>query len=729
MHKIAEFMMSKKSIPVILALTGASLFVAFQTQGKTENDNPKSRYSKILRNVGILLEEGHFSPKKIDDAFSQQVFKRFVEDLDGEKNVFLKADIDNFSKFEKNIDDEIHGSEIKSFYAVNEVYQKRLMEVSILYKELLAKPFNYTSEENVVMDGEKSVYPKSEAERQDAWRKRLKYYSLNKYVDLQDEREKNKTNKDFKFKADSTLEREARDFTRRQIERYFNTKKTRETADENFSTFVNAITGTMDPHSTYFPPIDLRSFNESMSGRFFGIGAQLKEEDGKIRISSLVSSGPAWKSGELKENDEIIKVGQGTSEPVDVTGYGVTDAVKLIRGATKGSEVRLTIRRMDGTVKIVALRRDDIKLEDTFAKSAIFNGEYKIGYIYLPEFYADFERRDGARCAVDVAKEIEKLKIEKVDGIVLDLRGNGGGSLYDVVQMAGLFIEEGPICQVKGRDEKANVLRDRDKNILYTGPFAVMVDETSASASEIFAAAIQDYKRGIVIGSTSTYGKGTVQRNIPLNPERETKIPGAENEEDLGTVKLTLQKFYRINGDATQLKGVVPDVVLPDRLEYFKFREKDNPASLKWDEINKAEYNPWTSNFSTSLVVSSANNEVNKSTTFNKIKTNVQWLEKYSDKVYSLNITKYKEEQAELKKVVKEIEELYKLSTPLAVNNLAADSSVINSEKDKIEKNRIWLKRIGEDIFIDESLKVLNKMIVQDNLAKLGSSNSNKVVN
>ena len=729
MHKIAEFMMSKKSIPVILALTGASLFVAFQTQGKTENDNPKSRYSKILRNVGILLEEGHFSPKKIDDAFSQQVFKRFVEDLDGEKNVFLKADIDNFSKFEKNIDDEIHGNEIKSFYAVNEVYQKRLMEVSVLYKELLAKPFNYTSEENVVMDGEKSVYPKSEAERQDAWRKRLKYYSLNKYVDLQDEREKNKTNKDFKFKADSTLEREARDFTRRQIERYFNTKKTRETADENFSTFVNAITGTMDPHSTYFPPIDLRSFNESMSGRFFGIGAQLKEEDGKIRISSLVSSGPAWKSGELKENDEIIKVGQGTSEPVDVTGYGVTDAVKLIRGATKGSEVRLTIRRMDGTVKIVALRRDDIKLEDTFAKSAIFNGEYKIGYIYLPEFYADFERRDGARCAVDVAKEIEKLKIEKVDGIVLDLRGNGGGSLYDVVQMAGLFIEEGPICQVKGRDEKANVLRDRDKNILYTGPFAVMVDETSASASEIFAAAIQDYKRGIVIGSTSTYGKGTVQRNIPLNPERETKIPGAENEEDLGTVKLTLQKFYRINGDATQLKGVVPDVVLPDRLEYFKFREKDNPASLKWDEINKAEYNPWTSNFSTSLVVSSANNEVNKSTTFNKIKTNVQWLEKYSDKVYSLNITKYKEEQAELKKVVKEIEELYKLSTPLAVNNLAADSSVINSEKDKIEKNRIWLKRIGEDIFIDESLKVLNKMIVQDNLAKLGSSNSNKVVN
>ena len=729
MHKIAEFMMSKRSIPVILALTGASLFVAFQTQGKTESDNPKSRYSKILRNVGILLEEGHYSPKKIDDSFSQQVFKKFVEDLDGEKNVFLKSDIDNFSKFDKNIDDEIHGGELKSFYAVNEVYQKRLLEAAVLYKDILSKPFNYTADENVVMDGEKAAYPKTETERIDAWRKRLKYFSLNKYVDLQDEREKNKSAKDFKFKADSTLEREARDFTRRQIERYFNTKKTRETNDENFSTFVNAITGTMDPHSTYFPPIDLRSFNESMSGRFFGIGAQLKEEDGRIRISSLVSSGPAWKSGELKENDEIIKVGQGNAEAVDVTGYGVSDAVKLIRGATKGSEVRLTIRRMDGTVKVVALKRDDIKLEDTFAKSAIFNGEYKIGYIYLPEFYADFERRDGARCAVDVAKEIEKLKTEKVDGIVLDLRGNGGGSLYDVVQMAGLFIEDGPICQVKGRDEKANVLRDRDKNILYTGPFAVMVDETSASASEIFAAAIQDYKRGVVIGSTSTYGKGTVQRNIPLNPEREVKIPGAENEEDLGTVKLTLQKFYRINGDATQKKGVVPDVILPDRLEYFKFREKDNPAALKWDEINKAEYSPWTSSVSTNLVVSSANNEVNKSATFNKIKANVQWLEKYNDKEYSLNINKYRAEQVELKKVIKEIEELYKLPSPLAVNNLVADTTAINAEKDKVEKNRIWLKRLGDDIFIDESLKVLNKMIAQDNLANVGDTNANKVVN
>ncbi|MEO6489815.1 MAG: carboxy terminal-processing peptidase [Ferruginibacter sp.] len=709
--------MSKKFIPVALVLIATSFFFAFQTQGKNENDNPKSRYSKILRNVGVLLEEGHFSPKKIDDAFSKSVLKKFTEDLDGEKNIFLSTDIEGFKKFEQKIDDEIHGSDLESFYAINEVYLKRLNEVSGLYADILSRPFDFSKDETVVMDGDKMSFAKTEAERQDNWRKRLKFMALGKYVDMQEEREKNKDKKDYKIKADSTLEREAREATRKTIERYFSTKKSRESADENFSTFVNAITGTMDPHTTYFPPVDLRSFNESMSGRFFGIGAQLKEDDGKIKIGSLISGGPAWKSGELKEDDEILKVAQGKSEPVDVTGYAVTDAVKLIRGAEKGSEVRLTVKKLDGTIKVIAILRDDIKLEDTYAKSAIIKGENKIGYIYLPEFYADFERPNGARCAADVAKEIDKLKAEKVDGIILDLRGNGGGSLYDVVQMAGLFIEDGPICQVKGRDEKANVLRDRDKMIQYDGPLAVMVDETSASASEIFAAAIQDYKRGVIIGSTSTYGKGTVQRNIPLNPESENPLFTTKKADDLGTVKLTLQKFYRINGDATQLKGVVPDIVLPDRLEYLKFREKDNPNALKWDEIQKADYKTWTET-GTSALVSSVNQAVIQSTVFSKIRTDVQWLEKYNDKEYSLNVVKYKTEQKQLKDVVKHIETLYKLPAPMDMKTLQADTEMISSDKDKMDKNKQWLKVRSDDIYIDESVKVLNKMITQNNLAK-----------
>ncbi len=720
MQQIAKIMTNKKFIPVILVLTAVSLFIVFKSQGKAEtDDNPKVKYAKILRNVGLILEEGHFSPKKINDEFSKAVLKKFAEELDNDKNIFLQSDINTFKKYENQIDDEIHGKEIESFFTINDIYTKRIKEVSGFYEDLLRKPIDFSKDESVMLDAEKLDYPKTEAERKDRWRKRLKYLVLNRYTDMLDEREANKDSSGYVFKADSTLEREAREKVKKQMDRYFTTKKNRETMEENFSTFVNVITSEMDPHTNYLPPVDLRSFNESMSGRFYGIGAQLKEDDGKIVIATLVSGGPAWKSGELKENDEIIKVAQGANEPVDVTGYAVSDAVKLIRGSEKGSEVKLTIRRIDGSVKVISLLRDDIKLDNTFAKSAIINGEHKIGYIYLPEFYADFERPDGPRCADDVAKEIKKLKAENVEGIVLDLRGNGGGSLYDVVQMAGLFIEDGPICQVKGRDEKAKILYDKDKNILYSGPLAVMVDELSASASEIFAAAIQDYKRGVVIGSTSTYGKGTVQRNIPLNPQAENSLfSNAKKEDDLGSIKLTLQKFYRVNGGATQLRGVVPDIILPDRYDYLKFREKDNNTSLSWDEIDKAAYQTWTSTFSTDMVATTANDEVRKSSTFEKIRKEVSFLSAKSEKEIPLNLQKYRAEQKELKNTIKQLDDLAKLPKALDVKNIDADLLAIKDIKDKEDNNKQFIKRISSDIYIDETVKVMNNMIKQSATAK-----------
>ena len=711
-------MMSKKFIPVVLVLTAASLFLAFQTQGRSDDDNPKLKYAKVLRNVGALLEQGHYSPKKIDDAFSKVVLKKFEEVMDDDRNIFLQADIDGFKKFETRIDDEIHGGDIESFFTINDVYLKRLGETSGLIADLLSKPFDFAKEENVELDPEKLAFPKTEAERKDVWRKRLKYLALTRFVEAQNDREKNKEKKDFVSKADSTLEREARESVKKQIDRFFTTKRTHENVDENFSTFVNVITGTMDPHTNYLPPIDKRSFDESMSGSFFGIGAQLKEDDGKIKIASLITGMPAWKSGEIRVDDEIIKIAQATGEPVDVTGYAVTDAVKLIRGAAKGSEVKLTIKRIDGSVKVVTLKRDEIKLDDTFAKSAIINGDHKIGYINLPEFYINFDDPNGAKCSEDVAKELQKLKAENVEGIIMDLRGNGGGSLPEVVKMAGLFIEDGPICIVKGREDKPYQWKDKDKNIVYSGPLTVMVDEFSASASEIFAAAIQDYNRGIIVGSTSTYGKGTVQRNIPLNPEAESFLQDPKKADDLGSIKLTLQKFYRVNGGATQLKGVTPDVILPDRMEYLKFREKDNIAALAWDEIAKAEYKPWTSTYSSSTVVNTVNDDLKKNATFSKIKSDIDWLEKYSDKEYSLNIVKYKAEQTQLKATYKELEDLTKLSKEMKVKNIDADMATINAAKEKVEKNTLWLKKLSGDIYIDETVKVMNNMINQSSTAK-----------
>lgn len=717
--------MNKKFWPVLLVLTVVSFFFAFSRNGN--DDNPKSRYEKILRNVGMLLEQGHYSPKQIDDAFSKQVLNSFLKDLDDDKTIFLQSDIDSFARFSNKIDDEIHGASLASFYSISDSYSRRLQQASQFYSDILSKPFDFTKNENVVLDGDKLQYPKDDAARKELWRKRLKYLVLTRYSDMLEDREKNKDKKiiatdsvskkeKFVYKADSTLEREARDQVRKQIDRYFTTLKNHNTTDELFSSFVNAITNEMDPHSSYFAPVDSRGFNEMMSGRFYGIGAQLKEEESKIKVASLITGGPAWKSGELGVNDEIIKIAQAKGDPVDVTGYAVTDAVKLIRGAEAGTEVKLTIRKPDGTVKVITLKRDEIKLDDTFAKSAIINGEHKIGYIYLPEFYMDFENPNGAKCSEDVKKEIEKLKAEKVEGIVMDLRGNGGGSLPEVVKMAGLFIEDGPICQVKGREQTQPVqLKDRDKEVVYSGPLTVMVDEYSASASEIFAAAIQDYKRGIIVGSTSTYGKGTVQRTIPLNPESEFQL-GTKKQEDLGTVKLTLQKFYRVNGGATQLKGVVPDVVLPDRNELFKFREKDNPTALSWDEIEKASYAPWTSTFSTDAVVAAANQQVKTNTLFTGLQQKIQWINQQNDKDYPLNLNQYREEQKQLKDAYKGLDSLLKLRTELKIQNADVDS-VRYADKEKAERNKQFLGRLKSDIYLDEAVKVTNSMIYQNNLA------------
>ena len=702
--------MSKKFIPVLIVLILGGLFIAYGVSGSSDrhNDDPKAKYQRILRNVGIVLEQGHYSPKKIDDKFSKEVLKKYEDGLDPDKYIFLQQDIDAFKKYENRIDDEIHGAPLESFYTISNTYLKRLDEVSTSYTQLLKKPMDFTVNESLQTDGDKRSFPKSVAEREDYGRKRLKYLVLSRYVDLQEERERNK--KDSVWKADSTLQREAVAIVSRQMDRYFQTQKSHNTSDDMFSTFVNAITSTMDPHTTYFAPVDKRSFDEMLSGTFYGIGAQLKEDDGKIKISSLITGMPAWKSGEIQPEDEIIKIAEGAGTPVDVTGYALTDAVKLIRGEQRGSEVRLTLKKADGTVKVVSLLRDKISLEDTFARSVIINGAHRVGYIYLPEFYADFNDPGGRRSATDVAKEVQKLKDAKVEGIVMDLRGNGGGSLTDVVDMVGLFIKDGPVVQVKGRDEKASILDDRNKEVLYNGPLAVMVDELSASASEIFAAAIQDYHRGIVVGSTSTYGKGTVQRSISLDPQAENALFNRPAE-GLGDIKLTFRKFYRINGGATQLRGVVPDIIIPDRLENAKFREKDNPDALGWDEIPKANYTLWNPGYSFAPVVAKVNQEINNDVNFKNIRETITLLDKYRNEEVPLNIVKYKEMQKSIKDASKRLEEYSKLQVNLNVETLNADSLEIGKDTEKVKKQAQFLKSVASDRYVDETVKALDQII------------------
>lgn len=705
-----------KRLPIVILMLLTGSFLAFKTTGAgTRPDElPPTKYEQILKLVGDMLEQAHYSPQDINDVFSKKIFKKFLADIDPEKNMYLQSDMGAMKNYETKIDDEIKGSPVEFFLAAGKIFNSRMEEAAKMYDEILAKPFDFTLDEEVILDGDKLDYAVNDNERKDRWRKKLKYMALERYTDLLDIREKNKGKEGFVIKTDVELEKDARDKVKRAIDRTFERYRLKFSDDDKFNLFVNAITTTMDPHSEFFPPVDKRYFDEEMSGRFYGIGASLQYDDGNIKIASVLAGSPASKSGELQAGDVIQKVAQGKDEPIDLTGFSVTDAVKIIRGKQK-TEVRLTVKKPDGTIKLVILVRDEIVQDETFARSAIIkNNGSKIGYILLPEFYADFDRPNGPRSFVDVAKEVTKLKEQKVDGIVIDLRNNGGGSLYDVVQMAGLFIDEGPIVQVKDRDNKPSVLKDKDRNVLYTGPLAVMVNEFSASASEIFAAAIQDYNRGVIIGSTSTYGKGTVQRNIGLDAVNGFSMSNS----DLGTVKLTLQKFYRINGGSTQLRGVNPDIVLPDNLEYLKVREKDDPDALPWDEVSKAGYNNWKPGYDLKTIQQMNNQRLESDVTFKTIKENTDWLSRQNDKQYSLQIDIYRKEQAALRATVKQLETLLKLEGQLDVATLPSEVNKFENDKNKQERFNQWIKNLQKDIYLDQAVKVMNDMISQQNLVK-----------
>ncbi len=699
-------MMSRKVLPIVLVLLFAGSFWAFKSMGSDARSLTKQQ--KILTTLGSIIEENHYDAKPIDDNFSRAIFKKFLGEVDPDKSILIQSDINILKKFDAVIDDEIHGSALQFLPALNEIFAKRQQETSLLYKQILSAPFDFTADENVIVDGDKIAFAASEAERADRWRKKLKYLTLERFADFKEQREKNKDKKDFVVKTDKELEADARKSVVKSMDKNYERLKYKFTDDDRFNLLINSITSYMDPHSDYFPPVEKRSFDEQMSGRFFGIGASLKEEEGSIKIASLLTGSPAWKSGEIQVGDAILKVAQGKQEPVDLTGYAVEDAVKIIRG-NKGTEVRLTLKKQDGSIKPVILIRDEIVQDEGFARSAIIKEKNKIGYIYLPEFYADFERPNGARSAIDVAKEIQKLKEENVDGIIMDLRNNGGGSLMDVVNMVGLFIPDGPIVQVKDREGKPTMLSDNDRSVLYSGPLAVMVNEFSASASEIFAAAIQDYGRGIIIGSSTTYGKGTVQRNIPFGKP----LDFFSGLTEYGAIKLTLQKFYRVNGGSTQLRGVTPDIVVPDEYEYLKFREKDNPYSLKWDEIQKSSYKMWKPEYDPALVKAASEERIKKSVAFNLITNNAQWLSSQNDKEYSLNLEKYTKEQKAIRATVKQNNSLMKLSSnELPVEGLEVDTKKYNNiDKEKGERYRNWLKNLRTDIYIDETVNVINDMV------------------
>jgi carboxyl-terminal processing protease len=714
-----------KLLTTVVLLGG--LFFAFNTFKRSTNEPIELRHRKLLSTIGHLLETEHYNPRKIDDQFSNEVFDAYLKALDPEKNMFLQADIKDLSIYKKTIDDEIHGSKIEFEPAANKIFASRYFESKKIVDSILKSPFDFNLDDSLTLETDSIDYPLNQQERYIRWYKILKYKTLDRYVNLLEERDahqkdsiKTKSETKFVVKSATALEIEARNFVAKSYQKKFEQQDKTFNEEKKFDLFLNAITGLMDPHTDYFAPIEKRSFTEQMSGVIYGIGAQLGPDDNGVKIAAITPGGPAWKSGMLVVNDIIVKIAQGAEEPVDIAGYDVTDAVKLIRGDL-GSEVRLTVKKPDGSIKILALKREKIVLDEGYARSAVITkGDQKIGYILLPDFYADFEREDGHRCSNDVAAEIKKLKAEKVSSIIIDVRYNGGGSLYEVVQMVGLFIDKGPVVQIRDKEGRTQTLADEIPGTLYDGPLVVMVNEFSASASEIFAGAIQDYKRGMIVGSTSTYGKGTVQRNIPFGKPLDSL--GIQTE--YGAVKLTFQKFYRITGSSTQKKGVESDVILPDPYEFLKYREKDNPAALSWDVIQKAKFQPFETTYSIDKIAEAANKKMEMDTNIIKYKKNLKWISTQIEHPVYLKFDKYIAYKKQVQSIIQQNENILKLKDSMQVSSLKVDHEKFynNPDKTKQERYQAWLKLVAKDNEIKESIQLLT------NFKPLNNSENTKVV-
>jgi carboxyl-terminal processing protease len=611
------------------------------------------------------------------------------------------------AKYKTKVDDQIQNETFELFDLSVELISRRIAEKESWYQEALAKPFDYKVDEQYETDAKKTEFAKTETELKNKWRQYLQYQTVARLNELMEAQEKIKAKKDTNavVRPFDSLEVEARSKVLKTMNDYFKRLK-KVNKKDRYASYVNTITAMYDPHTEFFAPRDKKKFDQTLSGQLEGIGARLQQKDEYLKITDLIVGGPAYKQGELKAEDFILKVAQGAGEPVDIKGMDIDDAIELIKGK-KGTEVRLTVKKPDGSIKIITIIRDVVEMDETFAHSAIIqNGKSKTGYIKLPSFYSDFTRTGAHHCSQDIKKEIAKLKAENVSGIVLDLRDNGGGSLSEVVDMAGLFIKDGPIVQERRKDGKIEIDSDRNSDIAYDGPFVVMVNRNSASASEIMAAAMQDYKRAIILGSQS-FGKGSVQSFLELD---NYVLPQLDTMKPLGSLKVTMKKFYRVNGGATQLKGVIPDINLPDPYAYIETGEKELDNPMPWDEIEKAQYEPLKGINYEKLKKLSAE-RVKKSKEFNLVEQEAKEVKsKKDDSKYSINLEKFVAEAKKYKEENKKYDELKNDIKGVDVELLTMDVQRLSVDTTKLNREKKWALNLKKDIYLYEATNVISDM-------------------
>ena len=696
---------------LFLAITLLINSFAINASQKNSFSNSDPEKDKVLIYVlKNILTRGHFVAKELNDDFSEMVYKSFIDGLDPSKRYFTQEDLKEFSKYKYQIDNQLLKDDL-SFY--NLVYNRFLAEIKkakSYYGSLLKQPFDFSKDETIDIDYEKVSFAKNNNQLIDYWRKQLKLQTLGRIQEQTElQEEKVKKDKNFKVKSFTTLEKEARaEVLKNMDELYIRIEELE--SDDWFTTFLNSVVGAFDPHTTYMSPNVKDKFDQDISGKVEGIGARLQKKGIYTHVFELVAGGPASKQGDLEPEDIILKVAQGNKEPLDIVGMRLDDAIKFIKGK-KGTEVKLTVKKkLDGSIKVISIIRDVVELDETYVKSSIVekNGK-KYAIIDLPSFYIDFEDKNSRDSAKDMEQEIERLKAENVVGLIVDLRNNGGGSLKTAIEISGLFIDQGPIVQVKYRGENPVVKNDIDPKIQWEGSVVILVNEFSASASEIFAAAMQDYKRAIILGGNQTYGKGTVQNILPINqfyPKYET---------DLGYLKMTIQKFYRVNGGSTQIEGVYSDITMPSRYSYMKFGERDLDGALSWDKVPQAKYTQTNSYSNFTDVIYNSKQRISSNSNFQLINEYAKWLKKNQDETsYSLNYKKFFEESEMKELEAKKFKSVFDYKSDLTFLSPKYEQILLKADNSLADKRVSWHKNLSKDMYISEALNVISELKLRD---------------
>jgi carboxyl-terminal processing protease len=715
-EKLLNYMKLKTSLALfsIVGIVGIALLIHQYRPSNGLVGDP-DRDAAIIRTITQVLSRAHFQPKEIDDEFSKNVYSLYLKDVDGAKRFLTQSEVDRLKAYEYQLDDQVKAGTFEFFDLSVTILDASLAKTQAWYREILSQPLEFSKNDEIQTDGEKLKWAKDDAELRSRWEKWMKYEVLsriNSELNKQEEAEFKGEKKTF-AEIEADQRKKVLDVYDRWYKRMMKLDRSR-----RMEVYLNAITNYFDPHTGYYSPREKENFDIQMSGKLEGIGARLQSDGEKTTVTEIVPGGPAWKQGVLQPKDVVVKVAQGDSdaESVDVMGWDIDDVVSKIRGP-KGTKVTLTVQKPDGTEKVITITRDVVIMEEGFAKSLIINDEKapqeKIGYIYLPKFYADFESGKTS-CSQDVAAEIEKLKKESVKGIILDLRNNGGGSLRDVVTMSGFFIEDGPIVQVKSRGKATEILRDNDSRVQWGGPLIVMVNSGSASASEILAAAMQDYGRALIVGAASTYGKGTVQRFFDLD-----NVASNDRVKPLGEMKMTIQKFYRVTGKTTQLEGVVPDIVLPDFYNLLETGERENDYPLAATTIPSVSFNQNVYHLpDVNQLKNNSQQRVKADATFKKVSDNATRLRKRKDEsVYPLQAEKYRQWSKKQKEEADRFDNIFSPIETFKIGNLTADLPQIQSDTSRTARNERWVSERKKDVQLYEAMQIMLDMIRLDALA------------